>query len=77
MLNGYLFYVSYVTNGVSKNVETVKDLGRSSFYNEVLDFTSSAFFWFYRLLSEYLIWKWIVNWKDYEKSLGMPNIVLL
>ena len=55
MLNGYLFYVSYVTNGVSKNVETVKDLGRSSFYNEVLDFTSSAFFWFYRLLSEYLI----------------------
>ena len=46
MLNGYLFYVSYVANGVSKNIETVKDLGRSSFYNEVLDFTSSAFFGF-------------------------------
>lgn len=57
MLNGYLFYGSYVANGVSKNVETVKDLDRSSFYNEVLEFTYSAFFWFYRLLSEYLIWK--------------------
>lgn len=54
MLTGYLFYGSYVANGVSKNVETVKDLDRSSFYNEVLEFTYSAFFWFYRLLSEYL-----------------------